>query len=293
MSLSSFAKLFALAAIWGASFLFIRIGAPVFGPGILIELRLALAALFLWVVCRHLGRRLDLRQWRYFLIIGFFNAALPFLLYAIAAKTLGASLLAILNSSTPTFAAAVGALWLGQRISRLNALGLAVGMAGVACVAWPGNAFKGAGWWLARAAGLGAPLCYGIASAYARRTAIRISPEDNAHGSMWASALLALPAALLIPAPATPTPGDWAAVGVLSIVCTGYAFILFFKLIEEVGPTGALSVTFLIPVFGILWGVIFLDETVGWNTLVGGVLVLLGTALTTGVSFRKWRRKSP
>lgn len=291
MPLSSLAKLLALAAIWGASFLFIRIGAPVFGPGLLIELRLGLAALFLWVVCRWLGHRLDVRRdWKYFLVIGLLNAALPFLLYAYAARTLGASMLAILNSATPTFTAIVAAIWLRQRISRPNAIGLACGMLGVACVAWNGLATQGEGWWLALTAGLGAPFCYALAGGYARSLKTVPGPEDAAHGSMWAAALLAVPAAALMPAPASPTAGDWAAVSVLGFVCTGYAFLLFFRLIGEIGPTGAVSVTFLIPIFGVLWGVLFLDETVGWNTLAGGLLVLLGTALTNGVSLLKWRR---
>lgn len=290
MTLPSLARLLALAAIWGASFLFIRIGAPVFGPGVLIELRVGIAALFLWLVCRWWrGRRLDLAHWRYFAIIGLFNSALPFVLYAYAGKTLSASLLSILNSATPTFGAIVSAVWLRQRFQPSAILGLAIGIAGVACVAWEGIAVRGDGGWTALAAGLTAPLCYGIASAYSRRSPVPISAEDNAHGSMWASTWLVLPLALLVPAPAAPAPGDWFAVAALGIVCTGYAFILYFRLVDDIGPTGALSVAFLIPVFGVLWGVLFLDEQVGWNTAVGGLLVLLGTALTNGV-FKRFLR---
>ncbi len=284
MDIASLVRLFILAAIWGGSFLFMRIGAPVFGTGLLAELRVGIAALFLYGVCAWLGRRLNLRRhWRFYLVIGLLNSALPFLLFAYAAQTLSASLMAILNSASPIFGAIVAAIWLRQPVSRAAAVGLILGFAGVATLAWDGVAVNGAGGWLALAASLGAALSYSIASSYTKRAQAGVDPTDTAHGSMWAAALLVLPFALWIPAPQVPTSVDWLAALALGVLCTGVAYLLYFRLINDVGPVRALSVTFLIPVFGVALGVVFLDETVGWKTLAGGVLVLLGTALVNGV----------
>lgn len=284
MDVASILRLVALAAIWGGSFLFMRIGAPVFGPGLLIELRVGLAAVFLWLVCCFLGRQTRLRQqWRHFLIIGLLNSALPFMLFAYAAQTLSASLLAILNSSAPIYGAIIAAIWLRQPLGLSAALGLALGVLGVATLVAGTPMVDGDGWWRAIAAGLVAPFCYGLASVYTKQSSTAIDPTDNAHGSMWAAAILVLPFALLQPIRQTPTPFDWMAVSALAIVCTGAAYLIFFRLIEDVGPMRALSVTFLIPVFGVLWGALFLGETVGWSKLFGGALVLCGTALANGV----------
>jgi len=284
MDSASIVRLIVLAAIWGGSFLFLRIGAPVFGPGILVELRVGLAALFLWLVSRWLGRRPQLlAHWRHFLKIGLFNSALPFLFFAYAAQTLSASLLSILNSSAPIFGALLGAFWLRQPVSRSAALGLACGVAGVVTLVGGGAAVRGEAWWSAVVAGLAAPLCYGIASIHAKQSPSALAPLDNAHGSMWAAALLVLPFALFMPLQASPAPLDWAAVAALAVLCTGAAYLLYFRLIADVGPMQALSVTFMIPVFGVLWGVLLLHEKFGWNTLAGGALVLCGTALANGV----------
>lgn len=284
MDVASISRLIALAAIWGSSFLFLRIGVPVFGPGVLIELRVGLAALFLWLVSRLLGRRpLLVQHWRHFLIIGLLNSALPFLLFAYAAQTLTASLLSILNSSAPIFGAIIVALWLRQPVSRSTALGLLLGMIGVATLVAGSSMVHGDGWWLALAAGLAAPFCYGLASVYTKQSSIAVDPADNAHGSMWAAAILLLPFAFFLPVRQSPASVDWMAVSALAIVCTGAAYLMFFRLIRDVGPMRALSVTFLIPVFGVLWGALFLGEAVGWSQLFGGALVLSGTALANGV----------
>jgi drug/metabolite transporter (DMT)-like permease len=284
MDIASIFRLIALAAIWGGSFLFMRIGAPVFGPGVMIELRVGLAALFLWLVCRFLGRQTRLlQQWRHFLIIGLLNSALPFMLFAYAAQTLSASLLSILNSAAPIYGALIAAVWLRQPVSRSAAAGLLLGVAGVTTLVAGSVMLKGDDWWWAIAAGLAAPFCYGLASVYTKQSSTAVDPTDNAHGSMWAAAILVLPFALLQPIRQTPTSFDWIAVGALAIVCTGAAYLLFFKLIKDVGAMRALSVTFLIPVFGVLWGALFLGESVGWSKLFGGALVLCGTALANGV----------
>jgi drug/metabolite transporter (DMT)-like permease len=284
MNAASMVRLFLLAAIWGASFLFMRVSVQAFGPVALIMFRVAIAAVFLWLASRWLKRDLKLgMQWRYFLTLGCLNSAFPFILFAYAAQSLPASLLSILNATSPLFGAAIGALWLRIPLTLPVGLGLAFGLAGVTVLVGQTALLVGDRDWLALAAGLVAPASYSVASLYTKAHPGRATPFDNAHGSMWMAVLAVLPLVFLAPIRAAPNAGDWAAVALLGTVCTGTAYLLYFRLIDEVGSTRALSVTFLIPVFGVLWGALFLDEAVGWHTLLGGALVLMGIAMTAGV----------
>jgi drug/metabolite transporter (DMT)-like permease len=288
MDAASITRLFFLAAIWGASFLFMRISVPAFGPVALIMFRVGIAAVFLWLVARVLKQSLGMgRLWKHFLSIGVLNSALPFLLFAYAAQSLPASLLAILNATSPLFGAAIGALWLGVPLTGSVALGLGCGLAGVSVLVGQNLVLAGSAEWPAVAAGLLAPLSYSLASLYTKARPGLATPFGNAHGSMWMATLVLLPLFLLAPVRQTPDVGDWTAVALLAIVCTGAAYLLYFRLIDDVGPTRALSVTFLIPVFGVLWGTLFLGEAVGWHTLLGGTLILTGIALTAGLLGRR------
>jgi len=284
MDAASITRLFFLAAIWGASFLFMRVSVPAFGPVALIMFRVGIAAAFLWLVARVLKQPLAMRrQWQHYLSIGVLNSALPFLLFAYAAQSLPASLLAILNATSPLFGAAIGALWLGLPLTGSAALGLGCGLAGVTVLVGQNLVLADSAEWPAVAAGLLAPLSYSLASIYTKAHPGVATPFGNAHGSMWMATLVLLPLFLLAPVRSTPDVGDWTAASLLAIVCTGGAYLLYFRLIEDVGPTRALSVTFLIPVFGVLWGALFLGEAVGWHTLLGGALILTGIALTAGL----------
>lgn len=287
MSTTSLLQLLLLAAIWGASFLFMRIAVPALGPGWLIEARVLLAALLLWGVARALRQPpLVLRgQGRHYLVLGLFNTALPFLLFAYAARTLPASLLAILNATGPIWGALIAALWQRTPLSPRAAAGLLLGVAGVVLLLGlePAALRAGAGW--AVAATLAATCCYGIASNYAR-VAPTQGPLANAHGSMWAAVLWVVPVLPFAPAAALPTPGVAAAVVTLGLLCTGVAYLLYFRLVADIGAAPALTVGFLVPLFGVLWGRLFLDEAVGWHTLAGALVVLVGTALVTGFSLR-------
>jgi len=286
MNSANLARLLALAAIWGASFLFMRMAVPVLGPVQLIESRLFLAALFLLGAGLLLRQRLHLRQhWWHYLRLGFLNSALPFLFFAYAALTLSASMLAILNATAPMWGAAIAMLWGRTPIDRKKVLGLALGVLGVFMLVGPQSAPLQAQDLWAIAAGLAAALCYGIAS-YQAQSNPGPGPFANAHGSMWASSLLVLPALPFFPAPAVAGPGVVGAVLALGLVCTGLAYLLYFRLIAEVGAASALTVAFLIPMFGILWGYLFLDEALGWHLLAGAVMVVLGTALVTGYTLR-------
>ncbi len=286
MSNASLIRLLLLAAIWGASFMFLRIAAPVLGPVLLIEWRVGLAALFLFAIA--LLRKKALRagtHWKHYLFLGFFNSALPFLLIAVAALSLSASLLSILNATAPIWGALIGVAYGRAPPSARVGGGLLLGVAGVATLVGfdPMALQPGGGWAIACA--LGAALCYGIASVYAK-SATSVDPFSNAHGSMWAATLLVAPAMPFIPAGAAPDAGVIATVIALGILCSGVAYLLYFRLIADEGPASALTVTFLIPVFGVLWGALFLGEAIGWHTVAGSIVVIAGTVIATGYSFK-------
>ena len=282
MSTANLFRLIFLAAIWGGSFLFMRIAAPVLGAAVLIEYRVLFASLFLAVIALVLKKPLNLRQhWKHYLILGLFNSALPFLMFAFAARTLSASLLAVLNATTPLWGTLIGAVWTRHMVSAKVMLGLVLGACGVALLVGFDHVTTKPGAGIAIAAVLFASFNYGIASNYAKQ-AKTVEPFSNAHGSMWASTLLVLPALPFFPAPGEPTIGIMGAVLALGVLCSGVAYLIYFRLIQDVGPSSALTVTFLSPVFGILWGMLFLGESVGWYTVAGAAVVITGTALVTG-----------
>jgi drug/metabolite transporter (DMT)-like permease len=284
MNLANLLRLLALAAIWGASFLFMRIGAPVLGPVLMISCRVGFATLFLFLASTTLGKPLNVREhWRHYLIIGFFNCALPFLFFGIAAQTLSVSQLSVLNATAPIWGALIGAVLARQGLSAKTTLGLLLGLAGVAVLVGLDFSSPQADVGLAMLCALAAPFCYGIATNYAKN-AKKVEPFANAHGSLWAASLCVLPAAPFFPAHSTPGLEVILAMVALGVVCSGVANLIYFRLVAEVGAASALTVTFLIPVFGILWGHLFLDEPLVWQTGVGALIVVVGTALVTGFS---------
>ncbi|CAH0530334.1 DMT family transporter [Vibrio hippocampi] len=284
MTSRSVLQLIVLAAIWGGSFLFMRISATVMGPAVLIELRVLFAAIALLIVSVYLKRKLPfIAHIRHFFTIGLFNTALPFLLFAYAAQTLNASTLSILNSTAAIWGAVIGLIWHRNRLNGAAILGLLIGVIGVAIlVGWDAMRIEENAT-LPIIAGVMAACCYGIATNYAKN-APSVSAFNNAHGSMWAACLIVLPLVPFIPMREVPSSEVWTSVMLLGVLCTGIAYLLYFRLITDIGPASALSVTFLIPMFGILWGHLFLDEPIGINTIVGAILVLTGTKLVTGFS---------
>ena len=261
-----------------------RLSVPVLGPAWLIELRVGLAALFLWMVARALRKPLEVaNHWRHFLVLGLLNSALPFLLFALAARTISASLLSILNATAPIWGAVIGAIWTRRALGTRVLVGLALGVVGVAGLVGFDPATVRPGAALAIALGLGAAFSYGVATQYAK-SARKIDPFANAHGSMWAAAVLVAPVLPFFANPVRPSAEIALAVIALGVLCSGVAYLLYFRLIADIGATSALTVTFLIPVFGVAWGHFFLGEAVGWHTLVGASLVITGTAIVTGFS---------
>jgi drug/metabolite transporter (DMT)-like permease len=281
---ASLVRLLSLAAIWGGSFLFMRVAAPIIGPVLLIESRVGLGALFLLLVSWALKRQLNFREhWRHYFVLGLVNSALPFLLFAFAAKTLSASMLSVLNATAPIWGAIIVAIMTGARLSTRTSVGLGLGVIGVMILLGFDALAVQPGATVAVLAALGAAFSYGVATTYAR-TARKVDAFSNAHGSMWAATLLVSPATPFFPILSSPGTGVMAAVLVLGIVCSGIAYLLYFRLIADLGAASALTVTFLIPVFGILWGHLFLNEQVRCHTIVGSTIVIIGTALVTGFS---------
>lgn len=277
-----------LAALWGASFLFMRIAAPAFGALPLAELRVAIAAAFLLPL---LVARGDLGALRANALpaglIGVVNSALPFTLYAYATLSISAGFASILNATVPIWTAAIGALWLRQRIGARQRLGLLLGVLGVLALVWGKVDLRpGSSQWsvtLAVAAALAATFAYGVSGHLARRWQAGVAPLVTATGSQVGAAIfLAGPAAWLWPAQPPPAM-PWLAALLLGVACTGVAYLLYFRLIARTGAVNAASVTFLIPLFGTLWGALFLDEQVTLQMLFGGAVVLAGTVLATGV----------
>lgn len=284
MTAVSFFRLLCLAAIWGGSFLFMRVAANTFGPAYLIEFRVTFAAVALLLIAVYLKKKLTLTaHTKHFFIIGLFNSAVPFLLFAYAAQTLNASTLAILNSTAPIWGALVGFVWYRSPLTAKSVLGMLIGIGGVAVLVGLDTSTIGEEAMLPIAASLMASFSYGIATNYTKN-APQVPTFDNAHGSMWAAVIWVLPLLPFLPMRAEPSHFEWSSVVTLGVVCTGFAYLLYFRLVSDIGPASALTVTFLVPVFGILWGYLVLDEPVGSNTIIGTILVLSGTMLVTGFS---------
>ena len=273
-----------LSAVWGASFLFLRMAAPAFGPFSLILMRLCIAALALLPLFfgKRARRVLWENRWK-LLIAGFISSALPFTLLAYGSLYLEAGLASLLNATTPIFTVLVAAFWLGQRITRTQSLGLLVAMSGVALLSLDKLNFHagGSGW--AVVAAIAASLCYGIGANYTREKLAQVPPTLLAGGSLLFAALLQIPAGTVSWPDVSPAPGMWAAVVALALICTAAPTIIYYRLIQRTGPLAATSVTFLIPAFAVLWGRLFLAEPITARLLAGMALTLLGTSLALGM----------
>jgi drug/metabolite transporter (DMT)-like permease len=287
MKASDGAELLLLGALWGASFLFMRVAAPEFGPLALVFVRVAAASALLLPLVLWRGHGAALRtHWRPLLLVGVTNSALPFVLFTVAALVLSAGLSGIFNSTAPLWGAVFAWAWLGDRPSRSRALGLAVGFAGVLFLAWDRASIKAGDHGVSPALGIAccllATLCYGFSVNFTKKHLAGVPPLAVAAGSQIGATLACvLPALWLWPAQ-VPSATAWAAASTLALACTGLAYLLFFRLIAHVGPAQAIAVTYLIPAFAIAWGWLFLGETATPTMLGGCAVVLAGTALASG-----------
>jgi drug/metabolite transporter (DMT)-like permease len=283
-----FAGLSLLGALWGGSFLFIRVAVSALGPFLLVELRVGLAATALLLYALVAGRLPKIRsRWRSFLVLGFVNAAVPFCLIATAEIHLTASLAAILNSTTVMFTAIVGAVWMGDLLTARKVVGIVLGIAGVAVlVGWDPLPLSGIVL-LSVAAMLLASLSYALGATYVKWSFSGIPPLGMAIGQMTAATVLLLPLSVVgTPEGVLSSSVAFCVLG-LALLSTAVAYLIYFRLIENVGPTSTVTVTLLVPVFGLLFGVLLLDEPFGPGTLAGLGIILSSVVLITGISFRK------
>ena len=291
MRLRDALELLLLAALFGASFLYMRIAAPEFGAYPLAAARVALAALVLLpvVIVRHESRQL-IRNGKALVMAGLFNSAVPFACFSYAATVLPVGVSSLLNATTPLWGAIVAWVWLHDRPLPTRAAGLAIGFTGALVLFWtplpassPGNLH------LAALAALAAPLSYGIAASFTQRYLSHTSALVNSAGSLiGASLLLAVPAWLNWPTQPISWQ-SWLSVILLAVLSTAFAYILLFRLIGRIGPVRAVTVTYLVPLFGITWGALLLGEPVTSQMVLAGAIILLGTALATGMLPRRRR----
>lgn len=283
MSAADLLRLVLLAACWGLAFVFIGVAVHSLGPCALVEVRALLASLVLFVYARLSGARLDLgRHWRLYLIIGALGSAIPFVLIALAQTVLSASYSVVLLSIAPLLSALVALLWIGERPTLRKTSGLLLGLAGVALLTGlrPDHVDAPPLW--AVLVAIAAAALYGVSAVFSKRNAGGIAPLALATGSQLGAAILLLPLALAFPPAAAPSVIEWLNVMALALFSSALAFILYFHLIDSIGPVKTLSVNYLTPIFGVAGGVLALGEPLTVNLLGGMALILVGLTLVIG-----------
>ena len=296
MSANHLFQLVLLAAIWGASFMFMVVAVPEFGAFALIELRVFLAAMVLlpfWWLREGKSQAPLVRQNIVTIVwVGLLNSAAPFVLFAYSVLYISGGIAAVLNSTAPIWGALVAWLWLKERLSLAGNLGLVIGVLGVITLV-SGELFVDQGMVppFVKATGLLAaalaPVLYGIAANLTSAKLKNISPLSTTTFSLVAASIVLLPFALFNLPQQMPSQAAWLCAIVLAIACTSLASLMFFRLISEIGSTKAITVAFMIPLFGTLWGVSFIGESVSITMLIGMAIILAGTALVVGL----WRPK--
>lgn len=280
MKLKHLLTLIFLGAIWGGSFLFLRLAVGDFGPNWMIFLRALFGAVCLFGVCSFwIKTPLDLKEnLGHYAILGALNTAVPFLLFGYASLTVPASLMAVLNATVVVWATFVSAIWERKWPPLLSIIGAFVGVFGVAVLIHIDVKALKIDYLVGIFLGLLAAFCYGFSSVYSKYGP-KINPINNAHGSLWFASAFLLPSLFFTDVPHQVSNISWAAVLIMGLVSTGLAFFLFYRLIDEIGAAQATSVAYLIPVFGVLWGALILKEPLDMSTLLGGGLILCAVAL--------------
>ncbi|MCF6192748.1 MAG: DMT family transporter [Kangiellaceae bacterium] len=286
-----------LAAIWGASFLFMRVAVPEFGAVPLIAIRVTLAGLFLLPLVFWRNKQVELLENILpICVVGIISSAIPFTLIAYSTLYVTAGFASVLNAATPIFSALVAFVWLKQRLNRMGLVGLSVGMVGVILLVKDKIGFSNveqSETAIAILAGLVSTFAYGFGANYSKRKLTGIDPVTITAGSQLIAAIVLSPLAIYWWPAEMPSMGSWINAILLAILCTALAQIIFFRLIQNIGATNTTTVTFLIPIFGLLWGFLFLGETIPIDTIIAGGIILLGTALANGLIKTKKHHSEP
>ena len=281
MKLTDILTLVLLSAIWGASFLFMRVASPEFGPITLVFLRMFIALLVVSPFLLKPRFRKTLRQnIKPLSLLGLLNHVLPFCLLAFATLRLEAGFTSLINATTPMFAALVGAILFATPINRQQLLGLMLAFSGIFVLSADKLSFGSGGTGWAILAGLGATFCYGLSLHFSKRNLAHLSAREITVGSMAASSTMLIVPGILFWPEVNPSTTAWLSAISLAVVCTAIAFLLFFRLLASAGPMASSTVTFLVPLFAIAWGVVLLNETMTLQLLIGMAITLCGTAIT-------------
>jgi drug/metabolite transporter (DMT)-like permease len=271
-----------LGAIWGASFLFMRIAAPEFGSFALVEVRLAFGALVLLPFAWRARALITRSIWLRLAMIGAINSAIPFLLFAWAAQHVPAAISAICNATTVLFAALVAFALYGEKMGGRRVLALLVGFTGVVVLATSKGG--GAGNLLAVIAATFAALLYGVGANMVKRHLTGLPAAAVAAATLIMSSLMVAPFAVSQwPSHAIPT-ASWLSAGALGVLCTGFAFLLYYRLIQRNGASRAATATYLVPLFAALWAWLLLGEAVTAPMLIAGGLILGSVAISIRTS---------
>jgi drug/metabolite transporter (DMT)-like permease len=260
-----------------------RVAVDDFGPVALIEMRVAISAVFLLCVTVIMGKMRPLiTHWKTIAVAGLLNVATPFLCLAYAIQTIQAGTLSVVNAMVPMFGGLIASVWLRERLSLMRILGLFVGLAGIAVLMQDHLSFgAGGGGWVMVVA-LGAPFFYGLGACHVSKYLKGVDPIACATGSMISASFLLLPFTIWT-WPAEPIAAlSWGAVACLGVFSTGVAYVIFYHLVARMGASKAITVTFLVPVFGVFWGIVLLNEPLTINVALGAAIVLAGTLLATG-----------
>lgn len=302
MKSSDFAELLLLGAIWGASFMLMKEAVPAFGVFALVEIRALGAALLLVPIVLLKRQGMDLlRFWPQLIVVGAINTAIPFCLYNYSLLHIDAALAAILNATAPMFGVLIAYLYLRESIGFLGILGIGLGFAGVLLISVDqsiasANTGEGINYsvksLLPVFAALGATFCYGLSASYLKKHLSQAKPFAIAAGSQLAAAVILAPLAIMHLPNTLPSASQWGSAMILALVCTGLAYVLYFNLIAKIGASRSITVGYLVPLFGILWGVLLLDETLSPKSLIGGAFIMLGVMLATNAwaVFKRFHR---
>jgi len=281
------ARLVALAAMWGASYLFMRHAVPFFGPVPLIELRVLVAGVLLAAFLAATGQRVGWeRHWRAFLFVGAVGLALPFVLIAQALTTIDASTAAILNALSPLFASVTAALWIRDPLTPAKLAGIALCLAGTAVLVGWTPAPMSAHELLAASFSVAATAVYGYTIVFTKVRLKGASPLGTAAGTLLMAAATLAFVVPFVPSPrplASIPPIGWLSMAGLAVISTTVAFIFYYRLIADVGPVKAITVTLLVPVFGMIWGIVFLGEPLTPGRVAGCLIILGGCSLILGL----------
>lgn len=267
-----------LGAIWGASFMFMRVAAPEFGSTPLVAIRLGLGAVILLPFLWRERRAFDRQLWPRLALIGAINSAIPFTLFAWAAQRAPAGVGAITNSMAVLFAALVAFLFYGEKIGARRAVALITGFAGVIVLA--SGKVGGASIGLPVAAGTFAAFLYGIGGNLVKRHLAGLPATAVAAATLSCAALMTAPFAIAQWPQHAVSATSWGAVAALGVLCTGIAFVMYYRLIARIGASRAATTTYLVPLFGVGWAWLLLDEPLTMTMVVAGALILGSVVLS-------------